>query len=369
MNIEVRETTRVASTASTRLAIADCDLHLGPRGIEDLFPYMPARWVRHIQTYGTLHRTAFADGAPAFPKSAPMAARRDAWPPDGSPPGTHLEFTREQHLDAFNVELGLINPPQPSQNFMLPDLANAVASAMNDWQIEHLVRPEPRLRASIVVNYEDSVAAAKEIERCAAIPGFGHVLLMSRTGEPLGSRRYHPLFDAAAAAGIPVGMHAFGFSGHPSTSSGWPSFYLEDMLAHAQAFQAHLASMVFEGVFERLPALKFVMIEGGFGWAPSLCWRLDKLWHRMRDETPHLSKAPSEYIRSQVWLTTQPMEEPADKQELADAIGWLGWDRLLFASDYPHWDYDNPDFVLPIRVDEDQRRAFFRGNAQVVYGT
>lgn len=368
MNVEVRDLRATSSPAASRLAIADCDLHLGPPSIQALFPYMPARWVKHVQTYGTAHRTAFAGGAPAFPKSAPMAARRDAWPPDGAPPGTNLEFTRAQHLDAFNVELGVINPPTPSQNFMNIDLGNVVARALNDWQIEHLVRPEPRLRASIVVNYEDPVAAAAEIERCAATPGFGHVLTLSRMSEPLGARRYRPMFEAAAAANIPIGMHAFGFSGHASTSSGWPSFYLEDMLAHTQAFQGHLASMVFEGVFERLPNLKFVMIEGGWGWAPSFCWRLDKLWNRMRDETPHLRKPPSDYIRSQVWFTTQPMEEPANRQNLADAIGWLGWDRLLYASDYPHWDYDNPDHTLTLQVNEPERRMFFRENARAVYG-
>jgi uncharacterized protein len=368
MNVEAWDPRVSAGKAESRLAIADCDLHLGPPSVSDLFPHMPARWARHIQTYGMAHRTAFADGAPAFPKSAPMAARRDAWPPDGAPPGTNLTFTREQHLDVFHVELGLINPPQPSQNFMNPELGNVVARAMNDWQIEHLLRPEPRLRGSIVVNYEDPVAAAAEIERCAGTPGFGHVLLMSRTSEPLGARRYLRLFEAAAAAGIPVGMHAFGFSGHPSTGSGWPSFYLEDMLAHAQAFQAHLASMIIEGVFDRLPGLKFVMIEGGFGWVPSFCWRLDKLWQRMRDEAPHVRKAPAEYVRAQVWFTTQPMEEPGDRSYLADVIGWLGWDRLLFASDYPHWDYDNPDLVLAMRVEEGDRRRFFRENARAVYG-
>jgi predicted TIM-barrel fold metal-dependent hydrolase len=369
MNVEVRDIRAAAPAAASRLAIADCDLHLGPRSTKELFPFLSARWRHHIETYGLTHCTAYQDGAPAFPKSAPMAARRDAWAPNGSPPGTDLAFIRSQHLDAFNVQLGLINPPQPSQNFMNADLGNAMSRAINDWQIEALVRPEPRLRASIVVNYEDPAAAVEEIERCAGVPGFGHVLLMSRTSAPLGQRRYFPIFAAAAAANIPVAMHAFGFAGHPSTSSGWPSFYLEDMLSHAQSFQAHLTSLVFEGVFARLPNLRFVMIEGGFGWLPSLSWRLDKLWARMRDEVPQVTRPPSEYIRQQLWLTTQPMEEPEPREHVLDAIEWIGWDRLLYASDYPHWDFDDPDHALPLRVSEARRQQFFFDNAQAVYGS
>ena len=119
------------------------------------------------------------------------------------------------------------------------------------------------------------------------------------------------------------------------------------MVAHAQGFQAHLASLVIEGAFERRPNLRFVMIEGGFGWLPSLCWRLDKLWRRLADETPHLKRLPSEYIRDHVWLTTQPMEEPPNREHLLDLVEWVGWDRLLFASDYPHWDFDDPTQTLP----------------------
>ena len=181
MNVEVRELSPMASETQSRIAIADCDLHLGPRSFDELKPFLSSRILHHIDTYGMSHRVPWQNGNPAYPKSAPYAARRDALPPGGSPPGTDLEFTRRQHLDPFNIQLGLINPPLPSQNFMNPDLGNAICHALNEWQIESLVRPEPRLRASIVVNYEDPPAAAAEIERCAGTPGYGHILLMSRT--------------------------------------------------------------------------------------------------------------------------------------------------------------------------------------------
>jgi uncharacterized protein len=354
--------------AQTRLAIADCDMHLGPASVRDLYPWLETRWQRHIETYGAAHRTGMQDGLHTYPKAQPAAARRDAWPPSGKPPGTDLDFTRAHHLDANNVAFGLINPPTPSNGYLNSDLGNAMARALNEWQVECLVKPEPRLRASIVVNYEDAPAAVKEIERCAGNPAFGHVFLMSRLGGPMGSRRYFPIFEAATAAGLPVGVHAFGFGGIPNTSSGWASFYIEDMVGHAQGFQAQLSSLVFEGVFERLPKLRLVLIEGGFGWVPSLCWRMDRAFARMRDEVSHLCRLPSEYVRQQVWFTTQPMEEPEPREHALDVMDWIGWDRLLFATDYPHWDFDDPATCLPVRMSEEQREDFFIGNARRVYG-
>jgi predicted TIM-barrel fold metal-dependent hydrolase len=126
--------------------------------------------------------------------------------------------------------------------------------------------------------------------------------------------------------------------------------------------------MVMEGVFAELPDLRFVMIEGGFGWVPSLCWRMDRAWNRLREEIPHITRPPSETVRQQVWFTTQPMEEPDPRQHLTDVIEWIGWDRLLYASDYPHCDFDDPATALPLRMTEAQRHGLYRGNAQALCG-
>lgn len=219
----------------------------------------------------------------------------------------------------------------------------------------------------MLIPYEDSVASVAEIERWAGNPNFAQILVLTRTGEPFGKRRYWPIFEAAARAGLPIGVHAFGHGGYPVTGGGWPSYYIEDMVGHAASQQSLLASMVVEGVFERVPDLRVVLIEAGFAWLPSLAWRLDKLCRTMRDETPHLKMLPSEYIRRNVWLTTQPMEEPEVREHLLDTIDWIGWDRLLFATDYPHWDFDDPAFALPLRIGETQRRQLFLENARALY--
>jgi hypothetical protein len=239
---------------------------------------------------------------------------------------------------------------------------------MNEWLISEWLSQEPRLKASIVVPYEDTDAAVAEIERYAADPRFVQVLMLSRTAEPPGQKRYWKIYEAAAAAKLPLGVHAFGFGGYPVSGSGWPSFYIEDMVGHAQSCQSFLTSLVIEGVFARLPDFKLVLIESGFAWVPALAWRLDRLWRRLKVETPQLTRAPSEYIRAQVWLSTQPMEEPQPREQVLDTIEWISWDRLLFATDYPHWDYDDPAQALPMPVAAEKRDKFFLRNALELYG-
>jgi predicted TIM-barrel fold metal-dependent hydrolase len=321
-----------------------------------------------LETYGLRHRHGFQKG-PAFPKGQPGAMRRDAYPPGGGKPGSDLDFLRAQHLDANGIEFGILNPLTPAgQGMQNPDLSAAVCRASNQRQAECWVAHEPRLRASIVVPYEDGPAAAAEVEHWAGHPAFAQVLLLSRTAEPLGQRRYWPIYEAAARHNLPVGVHAFGYGGYPITGGGWPSYYIEEMVGHAQCAQALLTSMIFEGVFDRFPGFRLVIIEAGFAWLPALAWRLDRAWERMADEVPHLTRKPSEVIRSQVWLTTQPMEEPTVRSQFVDTVDWIGWDRLLFASDYPHWDFDDPATAFPVALTPEQRRMICADNARAVFG-
>ena len=140
------------------------------------------------------------------------------------------------------------------------------------------------------------------------------------------------------------------------------------MTEHASCCQAQVTSLILEGVFERFPDLKIIMIEAGFAWMPPLGWRLDKNWKRLKDEVPHLKKAPSEYLREHFWVSTQPMEESEEPEHLIDVMNWIGWDKIMFATDYPHWDFDDPLQALPPTLDEAQRAKIFSGNAKALYG-
>ena len=368
MNVDVLNRAGAAPLTSSRLMIADGDIHPRPATPKDLYPWLAKQWQEVFETFGARPRQGWEKGS-AYPKMQPSASRRDAWPPSGGGPASDLDFLRAQLLDAHNIELGIMNPLNPSgQGFQNLDLSIAFTRAINEWQVAKWAGPEPRLKASVVVPYEDAQAAAREIRHWAGNRHFAQILLLSRTAEPLGARRYWPIYEAAAEVGLPVGIHAFGYGGTPVSSSGWASYYCEEMVGHAVCAQAGLTSMVIEGVFERFPALKVISIEAGVSWAPALMWRLDAQWKKLRAETPHLKKLPSEYLRSQVWWTTQPIEEPEPRERIAEMLDWMGWDRLIFATDYPHWDFDDPAHAFPFKLDEAQRRAVFRDNARVAYG-
>ena len=192
--------------------------------------------------------------------------------------------------------------------------------------------------------------------------------MLTRTSELMGRRRYWPIYEAACEAGLPVGVHVFGYSGRAASNSGWPSFYIEEMTEHSNACQAQVTSMIMEGVFEAFPQLKMVFIEGGFGWMPSLGHRLDRNWKRMRSGLPHLTRAPSEYLHDHFWVTTQPMEEPENPAHLVDIMAAIGFDRILFSSDYPHWDFDDPFVVVPASLGDERRKQIYSGNARALYG-
>ena len=203
MNVQVA--VREAGRQAVAQAIADCDIHPYPKSPKELYPFLERRWQRHLETYGLRTRQGYESG-PAYPKGQPEAARRDAFPPTGGKPGSDLEFMRKQHLDPNHVALGILNPLRSGQGLQNGDFAQAYCRAVNDWQVAEWTSKEPRLKASVLVHYEDGPGAAAEIERHAGDPNFAQVLLLSRTAEPLGQRRYWPIYAAAdidqlAAAG------------------------------------------------------------------------------------------------------------------------------------------------------------------------
>jgi predicted TIM-barrel fold metal-dependent hydrolase len=349
----------------SELAVIDCDIHPALKSPKALHPYLSERWRKHRDSIGDR-----GFGGSYYPRANPNAARTDAWPPSGLPPGSDLDFTRYQLLDAWDLDFGVLQPLLGAGALRNHDYAAALSRAINDWQIAEWLDPEPRLRSGLVVPYEAPDLAVQEIERLGDHPGFVQVMLGIRTSEPIGRRKYWPMFEAAIAHNLPIGMHFGSQGGSPITGAGWPSMYLEDHAGMSTAFQAQVISLLFEGVFERFPELKIVLIEGGFAWVPPLAWRLDDAWRKLGAEVPDLKRPPSEYFAEHIWLTTQPMEEPQRPQQFVQILEHAPWleDRLMFSTDYPHWDFDAPNEALPkVKLPDGFAAKLMAENARQLY--
>jgi predicted TIM-barrel fold metal-dependent hydrolase len=368
MNVTVLD--RSPDTAAiSRLGYVDCDVHPFIRSAADFDPFLSERWRNHRKTIGGRSRQAMANAA-NYPRMSPgVGMRVDAWPPDGSHPGSDLAFMRAQLLDAFGVAYGIMLPlVGRSSDERNVEFGAAMATAANDWQATLWSDPVPRLKGSVQIAIEHTEASIAELERRAGDRRFAQVQIPPRGLEPLGRRRYWPILEAIAANGFPAALHLGGSGGHPSTGGGWPSFYHEEHHSYVQSMEALVTSLVIEGVFERIPNLKVVLVEGGFAWLPSLGWRLDKHWKRLRDEVPHLKRLPSEYVRDHIWITTQPIEEPERAEDLLHTFEWIGWDRIMFSTDYPHWDQDDPRYAIKVALPEREKRMLYRDNAMAFYG-
>jgi predicted TIM-barrel fold metal-dependent hydrolase len=150
-------------------------------------------------------------------------------------------------------------------------------------------------------------------------------------------------------------------------SPGYPTHYIEWHTCLSLGFQSHLVSFITEGVFERFPEFRIVLVEGGVSWLPALMWRLDAEYKALRFEVPWLKQRPSEYLRDHVRMTSQPLERPDNDKQLLQVLEMMDAEHILmFASDYPHWDFDSPRHAFP-KLPELMQRRIFSDNAREFY--
>jgi hypothetical protein len=314
----------------------DCDLHPAVPSLAALLPYLEPHWREAVESRGLDDLRSIA-----YPPNAPISVRPDWRAAGEAVAGGALAELRAHALDPFGTQLAIGNCLYAVPMLFSEDFAAGLARAVNGWMAREWLDAEPRLRASIVVSPQNAELAVDEIERCAADPRFVQVLLPVADELPPGRRQHWPIYQAAARHGLPVGFHAGSTYKHPPTSVGWPSLVSEDHVGQAQAFQSALTSLVVEGVFAKIPALRVVLLESGVTWLPAHLWRLTKFWRGLRMEVPWVDRPPAEIVRAHVRLTAQPLDAPADPALLARLLDQLGSDELLlFATDYPHWQFD-----------------------------
>jgi uncharacterized protein len=333
----------------------DCDIHPTVPNLKALLPYMNDHWREMVITRGMDELNSIS-----YPTHSPITARADWKPAEGKPAST-LARVQAECLDPFRTSIAICNCLYGVQLLFSEDLASAFSRAVNEWMAREWLDKDARLRASIVVQTQNVEMAVDEIERCASDPRFVQILLLASGDHPLGKRMYWPIYAAAERHNLAIGIHAGSNYHNPPTAVGWPSYYTEDYVAQAQAFQTQLTSMVCEGVFSRYGHLKVVLLESGWTWLPAHLWRLTKYWRGLRMEIPWVDRSPTEIVKSNVRLSLTPTDAPPDKAALEKIVEHMQSDELLlFSTDYPHGQFEgmgvipeglSPDLVRKIMVD------------------
>jgi predicted TIM-barrel fold metal-dependent hydrolase len=353
---------------AARLRCVDCDVHHDLPSYDELRPFLAREWHPWLENGGPL--TASRYYANTGSGRMDDAVREEDDLCAGDP-----DWVVQQLMTRYRIDVGILTGSivtltvQHNERFWA-----AIASAFNDWTLEKWVRPHRCFKGSILVPAQDPVASAAEIRRLGDDPGMVQVLMASAARISYGQRHHWPIYAAAVEHGLPVAIHV-GAEGvgiaNPPTSVGYPSTYLEYHTDHSLTMMAHCVSLVTEGVFEAFPTLEFLFVEGGVCWAPHVMWRLDRLYPRFKAEVPYLKRLPSEYVLDHCRFSTQPIEEPEDGRQLLQMFDMLQAERtVLFASDYPHWDFDNPlaAFSFIPRERQALKRRIFVENALDLYG-
>jgi predicted TIM-barrel fold metal-dependent hydrolase len=366
-------------SALEQLWIADVDVHVNEDPIA-MSHYAEARWreslleLRHV-TGRYLDLPGFSVGWEGI--DPPVPGRHA----DGDPVAGHADWESRivvdatqmrTELDALSIDVALLIPDHLLTLAALPNpaWACALARAYNRWLVAEWLDEGNGLYGAVVAPPHDPREAAKEILRHASHPRVVSVYLPTACVNPLwGHRMYDPIYEAAQETGLPVIFHSVSIihPNFPHNVQGIEPAGARHALMHPLGMMANLVSLVGTGVPVRFPELRIVFTEAGITWVPFIAWKLDKEYTERRREFPFYSDPPSRYIK-EFFFSTQPLEEPDRPETLVQMMEILSLtDQVLFASDWPHHDFDHPNQILKLRLKDTDLEKIMGANARRIF--
>jgi len=351
--------------------VVDVDVHAHDTP-EALTPYIDAEWRPVLEKFRDVPRRYLDLGGYSAYNSIQGAKLPGVSLP--SPRGNsriEIVYTAEQmrrELDDFSIDVGIIFPDHHLRIAGLPNAnyAKALSRAYHHWLKEEWFHEDNDLYGVIIAIPQDVEEAVREIERWGNDERFVGVFLPTCEMYPLwGHRKFDPIYEAAQRYDLPVFLHAVAgmSSGFPYNLEAFTTAISTHTIAHSFAMMAHMLSMMETGVPVRYPDLRICFCEAGLTWVPFLRMRVDKEFNENRYQWPHFNDRPSKWIKK-FYFATQPVEEPENKQDLVDIIRiYDGDDTTVFASDWPHHDFDHPRAVFDLPVSEVSKRKIMGANA------
>ena len=241
-----------------------------------------------------------------------------------------------------------------------------LGNAYNRWTVDNLLTKDPNLKTLAFLPFNDADEALATVERFADAPGVVGFMVTSVRHKPVHHNHYMKVYRALEERGLPIGFHAGYYWQDPSMMQ-INRFASMHALSFVWCNVVHMTNWVMNGLPERFPGLDAIWIESGLSWVPWLMQRLDHTYMMRSSEAPLLKRKPSEYMR-EMYYTCQPLETDHPKALALTFEMMAAKTQLLYASDWPHWDFDPPSVIwdLPF-LDEAAKRNILGLNAARVF--
>lgn len=282
--------------------------------------------------------------------------------------------------ETFAIDEPVVNPGinnLPLQHH--PVLKNGVCQAANDYMIDNFA--DEGIYTSMMVPKWDVEYAVDEIERVGEEDNIVAAYSWFDPKVPWGSEQFDPVFEALVEQELPLLLHG--------SLAYWPqhSYIGDEMLTWTEILGfdwplhgiVNVINMIMRGVFDRFPELNVVLQEAGHWWVPFIRYRMDEFYEMHPDDikiTPrkhaageqYLQQAPSEYLRKNFYLCTQPFALPRNSGEAKKMLELsLAEDMFVYSSDWPHQTLDPPTWFYTSRAfDEDLRQSVLHENAKEI---
>ena len=252
--------------------------------------------------------------------------------------------------------------------------AAALCRAYNEWLADYCSHSPDRLKGIGVIALHDIGEAVREAERCVKRFNMKGILVRPNPicGRTLDNPYYDDLYASLSELDAPLCVHEG--TGADETAGGnrydirrTDHYVFSHIISHPFEQMFAAMSIIVGGVLARFPKLRVGFFEAGSGWMPYWLWRLDEHYEHpvLRRQMPLLTMPPSEYFARQCWITFD-----CDEATAPFAVQSLGAGRVMFASDYPHFDTKAQPVLEVVETSafsDEAKRQILSDTARVFY--
>jgi uncharacterized protein len=346
--------------------VVDCDAHhYEGLTLANLVPFVDHPTIRrrlesHLKRGAAGRSANFLPTALGNQEVAGRLHRHNTVPEGAGEDGVPAEVARFRYaMRQMGVDYALMYPTTMLHIGMHPEVEVEVAItwAYARWMTECVLPCDPSIKTMLLLPFNDPDASLRTVEEFSEHSGVVGFMVSSLRDVPVHHNKYMKVYAALEERGIPLAFHGVTDWQHPTQR-----LFNRFLSVHALGFPLyniiHMMNLVVNGIPQRFPRLRFIWMECGVCWLPFVMYRLDNEYMMRSSEAPLLEKKPSEYIR-EFYFTSQPLEATDGHQHLAAIFDMINAEtQLLYASDYPHWDFDLPTRILklPFLSDSAKRR-------------